>query len=250
MNLMSYIPKSKIEAIRDVYKDEDGYWICLNEGWEASRTDSGCRTIHEDTIKDLRYQIAGIQRVTSKEPEAEETVISGNMKEMALKEEREAEITEEPDPDEYRKIQDSMTESFYEFCTGEPAPENWKEIIAEEKGEQAHSQVSPELLTVPSQITPPAPIKSGPSAAEAVGFGIFMALAYTVWIAKGVAELLILALQMLYITITPVVFRASERLWKAWLRIYPEIVPTACRTARIAAKQAAIVVWWLWVVVA
>lgn len=177
-------------------------------------------------------------------------------KEMALKEER-----EEPDPDNYQKIQDSMTESFYEFCTGEKAPENWKEIVAEEKERRDSTQpipellptgsrVVPELLPVPSQITPPTPTKPGPSAAEAVGFGICMALAYTAWIAKGAAELLILALQVLYITITPVVLRASERLWKAWLRIYPTIVPTACKTVRIAAKQAAMAVWWLWVVIA
>lgn len=62
MNIMKYVPKGKQAAIRDAYRDEDGFWICLNEGWEASRTDSGCRTIHEDTIPDLRYQIAGIQR--------------------------------------------------------------------------------------------------------------------------------------------------------------------------------------------
>ena len=63
MNIISYVPKSKREAVRDAYRDEDGFWICLREGCEASRTDSGCRTIHEDTIQDLRYQIAGIRRV-------------------------------------------------------------------------------------------------------------------------------------------------------------------------------------------
>lgn len=63
MDLMRYVPKSKREAVRDAYRDEDGFWICLREGWEASRTDAGCRTIHEDTIPELRYQIAGIRRV-------------------------------------------------------------------------------------------------------------------------------------------------------------------------------------------
>ena len=154
------------------------------------------------------------------------------------------EAHKEPDP-ELKKIQDSMTESFYEYCTVEPAPESWKEIVAEEKGERVSSQVSPKDLPSVSQSVSPVPTKSSPSATEAVGFGICMALAYTARIAKGAAELLILALQVLYITITPVVLRASERLWDAWLRIYPEIVPTACKTARIAAKQAAMVVWWL-----
>ena len=61
-SVLKYVPAAKLDAVRDAYKDQDGYWICLLEGWEASRTDAGCRTIHEDTIKDLKYQIAGIQR--------------------------------------------------------------------------------------------------------------------------------------------------------------------------------------------
>lgn len=60
--ILKYVPKSKIEAISDAYRDEDGYWICLNEGWNASNMDTVCRTIHEDTIKELKYQIAGIKR--------------------------------------------------------------------------------------------------------------------------------------------------------------------------------------------
>lgn len=59
-NIMRYIPRRKQAAVRDCYRDDDGYWICLHEGWEASNTDAGCRTIHEDNIRDLRYQIAGI----------------------------------------------------------------------------------------------------------------------------------------------------------------------------------------------
>lgn len=61
-NIMKYVPKGKKTAVRDCYRDEDGYWICLNEGWEASNTDAGCRTIHEDNVRDLRYQIAGIAK--------------------------------------------------------------------------------------------------------------------------------------------------------------------------------------------
>ena len=61
--IMRKIPKSKVAAVRDAYKDEDGYWICLNEGWEASNMDAECRTIHEDTMADLAYQIKGIRRV-------------------------------------------------------------------------------------------------------------------------------------------------------------------------------------------
>lgn len=61
-DIMSYIPKSKRAGIRDCYKDEDGYWICLQPGWEASRS-CAPHTIHEDTIADLRYQIKGIRRI-------------------------------------------------------------------------------------------------------------------------------------------------------------------------------------------
>lgn len=63
MPIINYVPASKREAVRDAYQDQDGYWICLREGWEASRTDAGCRTIHEDTIADLKYQIGGIRKV-------------------------------------------------------------------------------------------------------------------------------------------------------------------------------------------
>ncbi len=62
MDLLKYVPLSKRDSVRDAYVDCDGYWICLNEGWEASRMDAGCRTIHEDTISDLRYQISGIRK--------------------------------------------------------------------------------------------------------------------------------------------------------------------------------------------
>lgn len=62
-SILKYVPASKREAIRDAYRDQDGIWITLRQGWEASRTDSGCHVIHEDTIHDLKYQIAGIQRI-------------------------------------------------------------------------------------------------------------------------------------------------------------------------------------------
>lgn len=62
-SILKYVPASKLEAIRDAYRDQDGIWITLRDGWEASRTDSGCHVIHEDTISDLKYQIAGIQRI-------------------------------------------------------------------------------------------------------------------------------------------------------------------------------------------
>ncbi len=69
--IMSLIPKSKRAAIRDAYEDQDGIWICLNEGWNADNMDSVCRTIHcggedepiSETIQDIKYQVDGIRRV-------------------------------------------------------------------------------------------------------------------------------------------------------------------------------------------
>lgn len=61
--IMKYVPKSKKEAISDAWKDSDGIWIILKDGWNADRMDSNCRVIHEDYISDLRYQIAGIKKI-------------------------------------------------------------------------------------------------------------------------------------------------------------------------------------------
>lgn len=61
--IMKYVPSSKKDSIRSAWKDGDGMWIVLNDGWNADRTDARCRTIHEDTLKDLRYQIAGIRKM-------------------------------------------------------------------------------------------------------------------------------------------------------------------------------------------
>lgn len=61
--IMKYIPKSKVAAIQDAYIDQDGYWIALHDGWNADRMDFDCRTIHEDSIQELRYQIAGIRKL-------------------------------------------------------------------------------------------------------------------------------------------------------------------------------------------
>ena len=60
---MKYVPKSKREAINEIFRDSDGIWIFLNEGWNADRMDYNCHVIHEDNVKELRYQIAGISKV-------------------------------------------------------------------------------------------------------------------------------------------------------------------------------------------
>lgn len=59
---MKYIPESRWEGILEAFQDSDGYWITLKDEWNADRMDSHCHVIHEDYIKDLRYQIAGITK--------------------------------------------------------------------------------------------------------------------------------------------------------------------------------------------
>ena len=60
--VIDYIPESKRAGVYDAWEDSDGIWIMLNEGWVADRSCAE-RTIHEDTVKDLRYQIAGIRKM-------------------------------------------------------------------------------------------------------------------------------------------------------------------------------------------
>ena len=65
------IPKSKKAAIREIYEDQDGFWIILNSGWNADGMDSDCRTIHEggddytdaETISALKYKISMIRKL-------------------------------------------------------------------------------------------------------------------------------------------------------------------------------------------
>lgn len=64
-------PKRKQDAIMEIYEDSDGFWIVLNEGWNADGMDFECRTIHcggDDeteslTLADLKYQISMIRKL-------------------------------------------------------------------------------------------------------------------------------------------------------------------------------------------
>ena len=60
--ILKYVPKRKLEAIEDAWEDSDGMWIILKDGWNADRMDWHCHTIHEDNVRDLRWQIAGIRK--------------------------------------------------------------------------------------------------------------------------------------------------------------------------------------------
>ena len=45
------IPKKYQDRIKEIYHDEDGYWVILNKGWFCE--DYGLHTIHEDTQQDI-----------------------------------------------------------------------------------------------------------------------------------------------------------------------------------------------------
>ena len=53
MRLIDYIPKGKREAVGDIYKDEDGYWVRLRTGFKLVGYFTET-TIREDTISGLR----------------------------------------------------------------------------------------------------------------------------------------------------------------------------------------------------
>ena len=68
--IMKYVPAVKKHMISAAWIDGDGYWIELKDGFNAGRMDvSGCHTIHEETINDLRYQITGIDVDRQNPPE-------------------------------------------------------------------------------------------------------------------------------------------------------------------------------------
>lgn len=57
------IPASAIESVEcdpwDGLNGGGSYWVYLNDGYIATGT--GCHTIHEDTLTDLKGEIAGIE---------------------------------------------------------------------------------------------------------------------------------------------------------------------------------------------
>lgn len=65
------IPRNKKAAIREIYEDVDGWWVILNDGWNADGMDFDCRTIHSggeemtdvETLADLKEQFAQIRKL-------------------------------------------------------------------------------------------------------------------------------------------------------------------------------------------
>ena len=56
--IMKYIPKSKHNTISSCWRDSDGYWITLKDGYNAGRMDNGgCHTIQGVSML-LKFQEA------------------------------------------------------------------------------------------------------------------------------------------------------------------------------------------------
>ena len=53
------VPKKYQAAIKEIYRDYDGVWVILNDGFIAPST--GCQTIHEDRQIDA---LACIREIT------------------------------------------------------------------------------------------------------------------------------------------------------------------------------------------
>ena len=58
--LLKYIPKRFHNAVRDAYHDDDGYWICLKDGWVDGIM--GSHVIHTDTISELHEEAKLIEK--------------------------------------------------------------------------------------------------------------------------------------------------------------------------------------------
>ena len=52
--------KKMKEAIQDYWKDDDGYWVILKEGYEAQH--DGARTVNGETYSDLIREMKLIKR--------------------------------------------------------------------------------------------------------------------------------------------------------------------------------------------
>ncbi len=58
LSIEKYIPKKYRNTVEDFYKDMDGCWLNLKEGYISA--DNEATSIHEDTIKDVKYKLKTI----------------------------------------------------------------------------------------------------------------------------------------------------------------------------------------------
>ena len=60
-DLWKYIPNNIVDAVNDVYVNQDGYWIGLHPGYTAYDGGVEGHTIHEYLIEDLKQAIKTIR---------------------------------------------------------------------------------------------------------------------------------------------------------------------------------------------
>ncbi|MGW7813681.1 hypothetical protein BU104_12530 [Staphylococcus xylosus] len=58
LSIEKYIPKKYRNTVEDFYKDMDGCWLNLKEGYISA--DNEATSIHEDTIKDVKSKLKTI----------------------------------------------------------------------------------------------------------------------------------------------------------------------------------------------
>lgn len=59
-NLMRYIPKKKQVCIEKLYRDSDGIWACLKNGYADEIMYS--QTIHVESIKELKENFKYVRK--------------------------------------------------------------------------------------------------------------------------------------------------------------------------------------------
>jgi len=59
------IAKKYEPMVKEIYHDSDGYWVYTAEGYYAAGMGccDECHTIHEDTVKELLWQIRQIKKL-------------------------------------------------------------------------------------------------------------------------------------------------------------------------------------------
>ena len=61
MNLLNKIPKKYHVAITSIYKDEDGFWAYIENGYKVKNYYSE-HTIHEDTLSEFKRVFKNIAK--------------------------------------------------------------------------------------------------------------------------------------------------------------------------------------------
>lgn len=64
------IPKKYESAIKEIYKDSEGYWVYAEKGYIFANT--GCHTAHEYTQKDIMSAIRTLESCTCSDCQAQE----------------------------------------------------------------------------------------------------------------------------------------------------------------------------------